>query len=102
MEDPNHHTRHPRGHLGDRASAQGTRASAGRDDQFGRGENPELGWSDRTFARDCVAKVNRGSLQPNKKLPAVCTARIWPEQLKEVGMTYFNFVFSIFFSLGSS
>ena len=66
MEDPNHHTRHPRGHLGDRASAKGTRASAGCDDQFGRGENPELGWSDPTFAHDCVAKVTRGSLQPNK------------------------------------
>ena len=71
MKDPNHHTRHPRGHLGDQASAQGTRGCAWRDDQFGRGQNTELGWSDPTFAHDCVAKVSRGSLQPNKKLLSV-------------------------------
>ena len=31
----------------------------------------ELGWSDPTFAHDSVAKVSRGSLQPNKKLLSV-------------------------------
>jgi hypothetical protein len=36
------------------------------DDQFGRGQNPVLGWSDPTFAHGSVAKVTRGSLQPNK------------------------------------
>ena len=34
-----------------------------------------LGWSDPTFAHDSVAKVNRGSLQPNKKLRAVRARR---------------------------
>ena len=45
-------------------------------------------------------KVTRGSLQPNKKLPSVRAARIWSKQLKKVGITYFSFVFTIFFSLG--
>src|SRR6266478_3737159 len=46
MKYKDHHMRHPRGHLGDRASTQGTRGCALRDDQFGRGQNPVLGWSD--------------------------------------------------------
>ena len=100
MKDTDHHMRHPRGHLGHRASAQETRGCAWRDDQFGRGQNTVLGWSDPTFAHDSVAKVSRGSLQPNKKLPSVLAARIWSRQLKKVGITYFSFVFSIFFSLG--
>ena len=49
MKDTDHHLRHPRGHLADRASAQGTRGCALRDDQFGRGQNTVLGWSDPTF-----------------------------------------------------
>jgi hypothetical protein len=75
MKYKDHHTRHPRGHHGDRASTQGTRTCAWGDDQFGRGQNTVLGWSDPTFAHDCVAKVNRGSLQPNKKLRAVRARR---------------------------
>jgi hypothetical protein len=45
------------------------------DDQFGRGQNTVLGWRDPTLAHDCVAKVNRGSLQPNKRLRAVRVAK---------------------------
>jgi hypothetical protein len=76
MKDTDHHMRHPRGHLADRTT-QGTRGCAWRDDQFGRGQNTLLGWSDPTFARDCVAKVNRGSRQPNNRLRAVraCAAK---------------------------
>jgi len=99
MKDDDHHMRHPGGHLGDRTSAEGTRACAWRDDQFGRRQNPVLGWSDPTFAHGSVAKVNRGSLQPNKKLPAVCAARIWAKQVQKVGITCFNFVFTTFFTL---
>jgi hypothetical protein len=66
MKDTNHHLRHPRGHLGARTSGQGTRGCAWPDDQFGRGQNPLLGWSDPTFAHGSVAKVTRGSLQPRK------------------------------------
>ena len=44
--------------------------------------------------------MNRGSLQPNKKLPWVRAVRAGSKQLKKVGITYFSFVFSIFFSLG--
>ena len=58
-----------------------------------------LGWSDPTFALDSVPKVSCGSLQPNKKLLSVRAARIWTKQVKKVGITYFSFVFSIFFSL---
>jgi hypothetical protein len=100
MKDTDHHIRHPRGHLGDRASAHRTRGCAWRDDQVGRGQNTVLGWSDPTFAHDSVAKVMPGSLQPNKTLLSVCAARIWAKQVKKVGITYFIFVFTIFFSLG--
>jgi hypothetical protein len=73
MKDNNHHMRHPRGHLGDRASAQGTRGCAWRDDQLGRGQKPVLGWSDPTFAYGSVAKVKLGSLQPRSRfLPMFC------------------------------
>ena len=68
MRDTDHHIRHPRGHLGDQASAQGPSGCARRDDQFGRGQNTALGWSDPTLAQGSVPKVTRGSLQPNKKL----------------------------------
>ncbi len=66
MKDTDHRVRHPRVHLDDRATAQRTRGCAWRDDQFGRGQNTVLGWSDPTFAHDSVAKVSRGSLQPNQ------------------------------------
>jgi hypothetical protein len=56
MKDTDHHMRHPRGHLGDRTSAQGTRGCAWRDDQFGRGQDPVLGWSDPTFGHGSVPK----------------------------------------------
>lgn len=62
-----------------------------------------LGWSDPTFRHGSVPKVSRGSLQPNKKLLSVRAARMWAKQLKQlkqVGITHFSFVFSIFFSLG--
>jgi len=45
------------------------------------------------------AGANRGSLQPNKKLPSVRAVRIWAKQVKKVGITYFSFAFTIFFSL---
>jgi hypothetical protein len=99
MRDTHHHIRHPRGHFGDRASAQGTRGCSWRDDQFGRAQNTELGWSDPTFAHGSMPKVSRGSLQPNKKLLSARAARIWAKQVKKVGITYFSFVFTIFFSL---
>ena len=100
MKDPDHHMRHPRHHLGDRSSAQGTRGCAWPDDQFGRGQNTVLGRSDPTFAHDCVAKVNRGSLQPNKTLLSRRAARIRTKQVQKVGITRFSFVFTVFFTLG--
>ena len=60
MKDPDHHMRHPRGHSADRASAQGTRGCAGRDDQFGRGQNTVMGWSDPTLGHGSVPKVTHG------------------------------------------
>jgi hypothetical protein len=80
MKDTNHRVRHPRVHLDDRATAPRTRGCAWRDDQFGRGQNTVLGWSDPTFAHGSVAKVMHGSLQPNKKLHSVRAARIWAKQ----------------------
>lgn len=58
-----------------------------------------MGWSDPTFGLDSVPKVNRGSLQPNKEIPSVRAVRIWSKQVKKVGITYFKFVFSNFFTL---
>jgi hypothetical protein len=29
----------------------------------------------------------------------VCAVRIWAKQVQKVGITYFNFVFTIFFTL---
>jgi DNA-binding transcriptional regulator YhcF (GntR family) len=46
-----------------------------------------------------VAKVTRGSLQPNKKLPSVRAVRIWAKQVQKVGITYFSFVFTLFLAL---
>jgi len=66
MKGPDYPMRHPRGHHGDRASAQGTRGCGWPDDQLGRGQNPVLGWSNPTFAHGSVAKVTHGSVQPNK------------------------------------
>ncbi len=66
MRDTDHHIRHPRGHLGDRVSARWTSGCAQRDDQFGRAQNTELGWSDPTFCHWLVAKRPLGSLQPNQ------------------------------------
>src|SRR5260370_37634127 len=60
MKDPDHHMCHPRGHLADRTSAQGTRGCAWPDDRFGRGQNPVLGWSDPTFAHGSMAKLIPG------------------------------------------
>ena len=58
-----------------------------------------LGWSDPTFVNGYVPKLSRGSLQPNKRLPWVRAVRIWAKQVKKIGITYFSFVFTIFFSL---
>jgi hypothetical protein len=74
MKDTDHPIRHLRVHLGDRANAQGTRGCARRDDQFGRGQNPVLGWSDPNFAHGSVAKSILGSLQPTKIPSGVLSA----------------------------
>ncbi len=43
--------------------------------------------------------ISKSLDQPNKKLPSVRAVRIWAKQVKKVGITYFSFVFTIFFSL---
>ena len=58
-----------------------------------------LGWSDPTFGHDSVPKVNRGSLQPNKKIPSVRALRIWAKQVQKEGITYCRFVFTNFCTL---
>lgn len=83
MKDTDHPMRHPPGHFGDRASAQGTGRCAWRYDQFGRGQNTVLGWSDPTFAHGSVAKSDvwgRSSHEdiPSDVLPA-CVAEFLDE-----------------------
>ena len=69
MKYPDHHMRHPRGHNGDRASAQGTRGCAWRDDQFGRGQNPVLGWSDPLLHTIPWPKCLVGRSSPTRNFP---------------------------------
>jgi len=89
MKYKDHHTRHPRGHLGDRASAQGARGCAWRDDQFGRGQNPVLGWSDPTFAHGSVAKVMLGVAPAHEEIPSdvlpACVAEFLDETCEGKG-----------------
>ncbi len=59
MKDTDHPFSHPRSHLGDRASVPMRRACAWCNDQFGRGQNTMLGWSDPIFWPVPVAKVIR-------------------------------------------
>jgi hypothetical protein len=74
MKDTDHHIRHPRGHTGDRTSAQGTRGCAWRDDQFGRGQNTALGWSDPTLGHCCVPKVSRVAPAQHEVSSGVCAS----------------------------
>jgi hypothetical protein len=78
MKYKDHHMRHPRGHLGDRASAQGTRGCAWRDDQFGRGQNTLLGWSDPIFGHGSVAKVIPGVAPAHEEIPSDVCPRVSP------------------------
>ena len=57
MKNDDHQMRHPRGHLGDRTSAKGTRGCAWRDDQFGRGQNTVLGWKAGEEGRNYVLQL---------------------------------------------
>lgn len=85
MKDTNHHLHHPRGHLADRASAQGTKGCAWRDDQFGRGQNTVLGWSP-TFAHGFVSKVMIGVAPAHEILFDVLpagAAGFWTKQVKD-------------------
>jgi hypothetical protein len=100
MKDTDHHIRHSCGHLGDRASPQRRESCARQKGQTGRGMAPSRAGATPLLHTVPCAKVTRGSLQPNKKLPSVRAARIWSKQLKQVGITHFSFVFSIFFSFG--
>jgi hypothetical protein len=89
MKDTDHPIRHLCVHLGNQASVRGRRGCASHDDQFGRGQNTALGWSDPTFAHGSVPKVSRGSLQPNTEnftgaLPA-CLSRFYTTKVKEEG-----------------
>jgi hypothetical protein len=90
MKDKDHLIVHPRGHRGDRTSARMRGSCTRRDREFGRGRAPCLGWSDPTFAHDSVAKVTRGSLQPNKKLLSVRG-----EKLGEAGADGRNYILQL-------
>ncbi len=56
MKVANHHIRHHCRHPRDRPSAQRTRGCAWQNDQFGRGQDTALGWSDPTFVHGSVPK----------------------------------------------
>ena len=47
-----------------------------RDEEFGRGQNTELGWNDPLFAHDCVAKVTHGVVPAQRRRKGSCFARV--------------------------
>ena len=60
MKDTDHPLRHPLRHHRIFGRVRRRRSCAWRDDQFGRGQNTGLGWSDPTFVHVSVPKVIRG------------------------------------------
>jgi hypothetical protein len=60
MKDTDHPIRHPSSHHRIFVRIQSRRSCAWHDDQFGRGQNTGLGWSDPTFVHVSVPKVIRG------------------------------------------
>ena len=60
MQDTDHPIRHASVHLRILRRVRGRKHYAGRDDQFGRGQNTGLGWSDPTFVHVSVPEVIRG------------------------------------------
>ena len=60
MKDTDHPIRHPLRHPRIFGNVRGRRSCTWRDDQFGRGQNTGLGWSDPTFVHVSVPKVIRG------------------------------------------
>ena len=97
MKYKDHHMRHRRGHLAIKQVPKGLVVAHGATNQFGRGQNTLLGWSDPTLARDSRAQ-SESWVAPAQFL-SVRAMRIWTKQVKKVGITYFSFVFTIFFSL---
>jgi hypothetical protein len=60
MKDTDHPIRHLSVHLRIPRRVRNRRSCAFHDDQFGRGQNTGLGWSDPTFVHVSVPKVIRG------------------------------------------
>jgi hypothetical protein len=60
MKDTDHPIRHPLRHPRIFGRGRNRRSCAWHDDQFGRGQNTGLGWSDPTFVHVSVPKVIRG------------------------------------------
>jgi hypothetical protein len=57
-----------------------------------------LGWSDPTFSHDSVAKVMLGVAPAQQEFLSMRAMKSSTKQVKKVGITYFSFVFTIFFS----
>jgi hypothetical protein len=60
INDTDHHRRHPSGHPKIFGRVRRRSSCTSGDDQFGRGQNTGLGWSDPTFVHVSVPKVMRG------------------------------------------
>jgi hypothetical protein len=60
MKDTDHPIRHPLRHFRIFGRVRSERGCTWRSDQFGRGQNTGLGWSDPTFVHVSVPKVIRG------------------------------------------
>jgi hypothetical protein len=76
MKDTDHPIRHPSVHLRISTRVRNRRSCTCHDDQFGRGQNTGLGWSDPTFAHVSVPKVIRGVAPAQLRVdPAECFVR---------------------------
>jgi hypothetical protein len=99
MQGLNHLSLHGWRHPGVTRSCWERKGCAWHDIQFGHGQNTRMGWSDPTFAHGSVAKLMLGVAPAQQEFLSVRAIRIWTKQVKKVGITYFSFVFTIFFSL---
>ena len=102
-KDTDHPGSLPRSHFADRANVRKRRACAWSEDQFGRGQNTVLGWSDPTFRHDSVPKVMLGVAPAlgeisHGVLPTAVSG-FQARKVKKVKTTHFSFFFSYFFTL---
>jgi excisionase family DNA binding protein len=88
MKDTDHPIRHPLRHPWIFVRGRSRRRCASRDDQFGRGQNTGLGWSDPTFVQVSVPKAIRGVAPA--QLRGDCAEVFCPRRIPQQEATVMN------------